>query len=43
MCAAAPGEGKRGTMILEVLTKGVPVTAFLVLIAAATVGTVGDG
>lgn len=35
MCTAAPGEGKRGSVIFEVLTKGVPVTALLVLIAAA--------
>lgn len=35
MCTAASGEGKRGSVIFEVLTKGVPVTAFLVLVAAA--------
>lgn len=35
MCTAASGEGERRAVILEVLSKGVPVTAFLVLIAAA--------
>lgn len=39
MCTAAPGEGERGTVVLEVLTEGVPVTALLVLVAAAA----GDG
>lgn len=39
MCTAAPGEGKRGSVIPEVLAEGVPVTALLILIpAAATVG-----
>ena len=35
MCTAAPGEGQGGSVILEVLAKGVPVTALLVLVAAA--------
>ena len=35
VCTAAPGEGERGSVILEVLAKGVPVTALLVLVAAA--------
>ena len=32
--STAPGEGKWGPMILQVLPKGVPVTALLVLVAA---------
>jgi len=35
VCTAAPGEGERGSVILEILAKGVPVTALLVLVAAA--------
>jgi len=35
MCTATSGEGERRAVILEVLSKGVPVTAFLVFIAAA--------
>ncbi|RDY01645.1 hypothetical protein CR513_15007, partial [Mucuna pruriens] len=39
VCTAAPGEGERRSVILEVLTESVPVTALLVLVAAAA----GDG
>ena len=35
MCTAASGERQRGSVILQILTKGVPVTAFLVFVAAA--------
>lgn len=43
VCTAAPGEGERWSVILEVLAKGVPVTALLVLVAAAGVGGSGRG
>lgn len=32
---AAPGEGERGAVVLEVLAEGVPVAPLLVLVAAA--------
>lgn len=35
MGATASGEGKRGTVVLQVLTEGVPVPALLVFVAAA--------
>lgn len=38
MSTATSGEGERRTVILEVLAKSVPVTAFLVFIAAACGG-----
>lgn len=31
---AAPGEGERGPVVLEVLAEGVPVAALLVLVSA---------
>lgn len=37
MGAAATGEGERGTVVLEILTEGVPVAPLLVLVAAAAV------
>ncbi|MCH92093.1 hypothetical protein A2U01_0013026 [Trifolium medium] len=38
MCTATSGEGERRVVIVEVLSKNVPVTAFLVFIAAACGG-----
>ncbi|MCI49765.1 hypothetical protein A2U01_0071009 [Trifolium medium] len=38
MSTATSGEGERRAVILEILSKSVPVTAFLVFIAAACGG-----
>lgn len=38
MCTATSGEGERGAVVFEVLAEGIPVSALLVLIAAAAGG-----
>lgn len=34
VCTAASGEGKRGAVVFQILTKSIPVTAFLIFVPA---------